>query len=100
MGLEKTRTIPAQEITYLAEAMWVRKERDLQGTFASDSGSWGDGGIIHRNRGKAEGKADFVGEDGFGCAELEMHMRNPSSAIWWVDACSSGAPRSSGETKA
>lgn len=28
-----------------------------------------------------EGKADFVGEDGFGHVELEMHMVNPTSAI-------------------
>lgn len=43
-----------------------------------------------------EGRAGFVGDDGFGCVELKTHMGDPTSAIWWVDTWDRSSPRRSG----
>lgn len=46
-----------------------------------------------------EGRAGFVGHDGFGCVELKTHMGDPTSAIWWVDTCDRSSPRCPGRSQ-
>lgn len=76
--------ISAQEKWLTSWSNWCREERKEGGYEDILSLAWAAGRleVSLTEIGKTEGRADFVGEDGdfgFGCAEFEMHMGNPTA---------------------